>query len=633
MIPQASSRLGPAHLVVIIAVVVSHLGFFSSPAAPASTTHTVASLADWNRAVAESRPGDTIRLTATIRSRLQYRGNNDGAGTQTGLPGTASAPITITSDPGVWIDPGNRSNNFGALDILGVDHVHVVGVRVRNSQFGIRFMQVNGTANSPVRVAGNLVEDIGHAGIYFGGHWRDHAPSSHGLIEGNTVRRTGLSAAQYGEGVYLGHGGTEWVDRTSNVVVRSNDISNTGAEGVDIKPGTANIVVEDNYLHDISPVSGGAISAHYVNVDPNPQPSRLDQVTIRNNSIWNINLDGRRGANDWPIWVGHGGIDITGNHIWGLRADASRVRPIRIRALQPFGPHPIRIEDNVFWTAQTWMAEGSPSGAGNVVARGNLGFTAGSGTQQVPASHFPGPIPAIGTGGTADNGGGPGSGFRLGLPSARVTPPTSTTSPPADPPPAAPSAPATQPSAAPPATVTSPATSAAASRRSSTTTPNPPTSQGAATSSSTATFGTSGSTTNSSETMSDTTGGLGERDLVVDSIGGEETRNSGLAFEPVGVPGSQQSSPGVDPGDRRLDRDASNLEAGAGVNLEAPDALAFNDLTSDERQTRIFISDPPGRNQGSGLFMPFSGALGLGGLGLFVLLFVRSRARGRTSEW
>ncbi|MFV0258737.1 MAG: right-handed parallel beta-helix repeat-containing protein [Acidimicrobiales bacterium] len=403
----------------------TNAGEFVRPAAGGST-RLVATAAQWDAAVGAAMPGDVIRLTATINTRLIYRGTHDTSGGD-GRDGTAEAPIVITSDPGVWIDPGNRSNNVGALDVIAADHVSVIGVRVRNSQFGIRCQQCRGTAAAPVRVSGNVVTDIGHAGIHIAGHWSDHAPSSHIWLEGNNVAATGRIAARYGEGIYIGYGGYEWLDVTSNVTVVDNEISFTGAEGVDVKPGTSEVTVRNNRIHDLAPIDGGAISAHYVNAVPNPHPQQLDRVRVEGNLIWNQNLNGVGGANDWAIWVGHGGVEVVGNLVWGLRNDPSRTRAVRVRATQDFGPHPIIIKDNIFWTARGWVAEMTPSGAGNVQASGNRGADAATNEETVTAADFVGPIPALGAAGTADAGSGPGSGFRLV--GAALTASTTTTAP------------------------------------------------------------------------------------------------------------------------------------------------------------------------------------------------------------
>ncbi|MEM9134101.1 MAG: right-handed parallel beta-helix repeat-containing protein [Actinomycetota bacterium] len=381
-------------------------------AAPTGATLEVADASQWRAAVAAARPGDTIRLTASIGQPLQYRGPRAAGSGSAGADGAPGRPITITAADGVWIDPGNHRNVLGALDVIGADHIHVVGVRVRNSQFGIRLLEVSGSADAPVRITNNQVVDIGHAGIHVAGDLSDHTPSRFVRVEGNVVRRTGLTESTFGEGIYLGYGTREWVDRTSDIVVVGNRISHTAAEGIDIKPGTRNITVAGNSIHDLSPINGGAISVHYVGVSPNPDPGTPSNVVVTRNRIWNLNLDDRGGSNDWAIWVGHGGVAIESNAVWGLRNDPGSARAVRVRGLHDFGPHPIRIADNVFWTAAGWMAEGNPSGGGNVQASGNRGPAGATGVE-VPIEPGPG-VPALGTGGTADAGGGPGSALGFG---------------------------------------------------------------------------------------------------------------------------------------------------------------------------------------------------------------------------
>lgn len=380
--------------------------------APAGTNHVVRSPNDWRAAVVAARPGDVIRLAATINHPLQYRGPRAGGNEAGAADGAPGRPITITADDGVWIDPGNPNNVLGGLDVIGADHIHVIGVRVRNSQFGIRLLQSSGTAEHPNRVTNNQVVDIGHAGIHVAGDLSDHTPSRHVRVEGNVISATGRTGAPYGEGIYIGYGTREWVDRTSNVVVAGNRISATTAEGIDIKPGTRNVAVVGNMIHDLSPINGGAISAHYVGTTPNPDPRTAGNIVIRRNRIWNLNLDNRGGSNDWAIWIGHGGVTVEANAIWSLRNDAGAARAVRIRGLHDFGPHPIRIVDNVFWTASGWMAEGSPSGAALVQAGRNRG-PAGAAGIDTPMAQGPG-VPPLGAAGTADNGGGPGSALGFG---------------------------------------------------------------------------------------------------------------------------------------------------------------------------------------------------------------------------
>jgi len=366
----------------------------------------------WYDAVATAEPGDVLLLTVTINSRLEYRGG-DHNGRAIGASGTEADPITITALPDVWIDPGNVSNNTAALDIRAVDFVIVDSVNVRGSQFGIRLIEVEGSERTPSGVINSTVTSIGHSAIAVQADANTLAPSSHILIDDNNISETGLINPRFGEGVYIGIGSVEriYMDESHDVTVSGNRIFSVGAEAVDVKPGTRDIVIEDNMLFDLAPIDGGAISAHYAS-DPNPEPEELDRVIIRRNRIWNQNLDGVPGANDWAIWVGHGGVTIEDNLIWGLR-DSPDTRAVRVRALADFGPHPIVIRNNIFWTSVGVVAEGEPSGAPNLLSDANIGPTESTGTVAVEPSFFAGSVPAVGSGGDADGGTGPGSAFDI----------------------------------------------------------------------------------------------------------------------------------------------------------------------------------------------------------------------------
>lgn len=383
-----------------------------APVPDGPTTFEIDSEDAWYAAVGAAEPGDVLLLTATITSRLEYRGG-DHNGRAIGASGTENEPITITALPDVWIDPGDISNNTAALDVRAVDFVVVDAINVRQSQFGIRLIEVGGTERTPSGVVNSTVVSIGHSGIAVQADFDTLAPSGHILISDNSVSETGLTNPRFGEGIYIGIGSVEriYMDESHDITVSGNRIFSVGAEAIDVKPGTRDVVVEDNLLYDLAPIDGGAISAHYAS-DPNPKPQELDRVTIRRNRIWNQNLDGVPGANDWAIWVGHGGVTIEDNIIWGMR-DSADTRAVRVRALADFGPHPIVVRNNIFWTSTGVVAEGEPSGAQNLLSDANVGPVESEGTTAVDPSFFVGSVPAPGAGGDADNGSGPGSGFLL----------------------------------------------------------------------------------------------------------------------------------------------------------------------------------------------------------------------------
>ena len=427
--------------------------------ATGGTTHLVSNEAQWDAAVAAAAPGDVIRLTATMTVPLIYEGGDDG-GQPDGANGTAAAPIVITADPGVWIDLGAfETNGWAGLNIRYASHVHVDGVRVRNAQYGIRCLQCTGTATSPVRIVNSTTTETGYVGIHVGGHLATHAPSTHVLVEGNTISNTGRLIARFGEGIYVGHGGQEWVDETAHVVVRNNEISYTSAEGIDIKPGTREIVIEDNLIHHVAPIDGGSISAHYVNGATNPKPNEIDRVLIRRNRIWNQNLNGASGASDAAVWVGHGGVELVNNLVWGFRIHPNS-RAVRVQAKANFGPHPVRITDNVFWTERGWVAEGSHGPTAIVVSSGNVGPSTTGIDHAVTIDAFAGPVPPLGQGGNADAGSGPGSGLDPWATTFVPTTPTtapSTTAPPTTQPPIT-QPPTTQPPTTQPPTTQAPTT-------------------------------------------------------------------------------------------------------------------------------------------------------------------------------
>lgn len=374
-------------------------------------TFEVEDEASWKEAISQVRPGDSVLLTSTINSRLEYRGTQRD-GVVAGASGTEDLPIRITALPDVWIDPGDLNNNSAALDLQDVDFVIIDGIQVRNSQFGIRLINVSGSALTPAGVVNSVVTDIGHSAIAVQADFNTLEPSSDIVIDGNIITNTGLTNSRFGEGVYVGSGSANYIDETHDVRISRNQISQIGAEAVDIKPGTRDILVEQNWIFDLAPIDGGAISAHYASVD-NPKPQELDQITIRDNRIWNQNLDSVPGSNDWAIWVGHGGVTIEDNIIWGLR-DQETTRAVRIRALADFGPHPIVVRNNVFWSFNGVMAEGQPSGSQNLLAENNVGPAGATGADAVEPDYFAYPVPPPGERDDADAGDGPGSAFQPG---------------------------------------------------------------------------------------------------------------------------------------------------------------------------------------------------------------------------
>ena len=115
---------------------------------------------------------------------------------------------------------------------------------VQNVQKG-----VVATGGSHVTISDVHFRDIGQEAV----HLRAYTVDS--TVIGNVIERTGISVAQYGEGVYIGSDPGAWCtysncapDRSDRNLVLDNTISATTAEAVDAKAGTSGGLVRGNTI-------------------------------------------------------------------------------------------------------------------------------------------------------------------------------------------------------------------------------------------------------------------------------------------------------------------------------------------------------------------------------------------------
>nr|WP_231134358.1 right-handed parallel beta-helix repeat-containing protein [Motilibacter deserti] len=200
------------------------------PSCPDPTV-TVATADELTDALATAQAGDSIALAP---------GTYNGAFVATGA-GTQDAPIALCG-PADAVLEGNGPDDDYVLHLDGVSHWRVAGFTVRDGQKGV---MADGAVSTVI--SGLTVEDIGDEAIHLRGFSTDN------LVEGNTVRRTGLRKPKYGEGIYIGTAKSNWCDitdcepdRSDRNVVRGNTISETTAEAVDIKEGTTGGKLVDN---------------------------------------------------------------------------------------------------------------------------------------------------------------------------------------------------------------------------------------------------------------------------------------------------------------------------------------------------------------------------------------------------
>jgi hypothetical protein len=211
-----------------------------APSASAATTVTVATSAQLKSALASATAGQTIHL-----ANGTYTGKFVAAAS-----GAAGRPITLTGASAAILTTGSTGSGY-ALNITG-DYWTVSGLTVTKAAKGI---VLDGSTHSVIR--GVDVGTIGQEAVHF------RAGSSDGLVENSSIHHTGLTDAQYGEGVYIGSAKSNWKsvmgsastpDASDRVVVRNNRISHTPGEGVDAKEGTSGGTISGNVFTD----SGGS---------------------------------------------------------------------------------------------------------------------------------------------------------------------------------------------------------------------------------------------------------------------------------------------------------------------------------------------------------------------------------------
>ena len=198
--------------------------------------------------------------------------------TISGPDGSAGAPTTISAYPGHKPTLRGNGNNTGRIRLNSVSYMTLTGFNVTNYNQGI-FVD----SSDHVIISQNIVYNIGQEGIH------PHLNSSFITIDSNVVHDTGTWTAD-GEGIYVGSGsGTQ--DNTNNVTVKNNTIYNATNEGIEIKPGTHDCLVEGNLIYNVNTsdngYGGGALEIDESTVSGNAWSSNPKHV-VRNNIVHNV---------------------------------------------------------------------------------------------------------------------------------------------------------------------------------------------------------------------------------------------------------------------------------------------------------------------------------------------------------
>lgn len=392
------------------------------------TTHNCTTLTEWNTATAAAVPGDLIRVTSEINANLNARGSKYGITGGTMVDGSAGLPIILTCADGVYVDVNNTSDNESALDIQNVSHVWAVGMNVRDSQFGMRLQNVDGTAANPVRVAYCNIENTGHANFSIAG-WFQAITSSGGtppsgagnewgfssnvVVENNTISDPGRISDQFGECVYLGHGGSPgWISYAKDIWVRHNTLSGCTADFFDIKPGCSNIYIYDNVASNGYFVFGGAVQCLYVaaGIDNRPSWYNYDpNVVVEGNRLYDGNVTTTNGSSsNYCCQTSLCGVLFANNLCWGFANGGVgfRLRSEKAASQSQVGSEIWTVVNNLFWMDNGVSNVGAPSASpapfssALIDARNNIGPSGASGvTHTASSSDFidSAAIPAVDT--------------------------------------------------------------------------------------------------------------------------------------------------------------------------------------------------------------------------------------------
>lgn len=222
---------------------------------------------EFRAALDDARPGDAITLadgTYSLKSTSVMVGKqNASSAFRLTKSGTAAQPIVIQGSRNAVL---NGDNDY-VLHLFNANYVHIKGI---TAAYGSKGIMLDYSSNNVID--GVEVRDIRMEGI----HLRSF--SSDNVVKNNYVHHTGIKNGvindQYGEGIYIGTANSNWgtytggkIDVSDRNQILNNVIEYTGGEGIDIKEGTSNGVVQGNTF-DNAGIAGG-FSDSWVDVKGN----------------------------------------------------------------------------------------------------------------------------------------------------------------------------------------------------------------------------------------------------------------------------------------------------------------------------------------------------------------------------
>lgn len=219
---------------------VTPVGSYRYDNCPPSTV-TVHNKAELEKAAAAAKPGNVIKLASG-----KYYGQMNLT-----VNGAAGNPVWICGPRDAVIDGTGISKGKSPIELSNSSHVVLTGFKTTNGLKGVTVR-----SSHHVTVSDLLVENIGFEGV----HLRSNTTDS--VVVGNTIRKTGLLTARYGEGVYIGSSDANWCeltdckpDRSDRNAVVGNTISLTTAELIEAKEGTTGGVIRSNTVDGTNAMS------------------------------------------------------------------------------------------------------------------------------------------------------------------------------------------------------------------------------------------------------------------------------------------------------------------------------------------------------------------------------------------
>ena len=170
-------------------------------------------------------------------------GTYEGRFTITSLTGTSVSPITIRAYPGHTPVLAGVAYTGGRTKFVDCNYLTIDGLTFTLMQ---QALFLDGGTN--ITVKNNTMHNIGNQA--FSAHRGDSAAGASFItVDNNKIYDAGMGT-ENGEGMYIGTGSGGPVDDTNHITITNNTIYNTKDEGIELKPGTHDCLVENNILYN-----------------------------------------------------------------------------------------------------------------------------------------------------------------------------------------------------------------------------------------------------------------------------------------------------------------------------------------------------------------------------------------------